>query len=383
MKLGFLDRLTSRRALGLVAVASLALVPGALAAEGTCGITDVPRVVAVGDVHASYDNLVSVLTMAGLLDRSGHWAGGKGVFVQVGDILDRGVEARPVLDLLMRLEKEARRAGGRVIVLLGNHDVMNILGDLSAVQPAEYEEWKEPDTPGSRSSSGKTRRMEFVDTATDRAREEAKAAGQAFDEAAYREKILDQTPPGFVERAQALSASGAYGQWLRGRDVVATVNGVAFLHGGLTPEVAALGCEEINRKVRSELGTDLAQTRANPRAALATGENGPLSYRGLAREDETAFLPSVEKVLQSMGVKAVVIGHTPTGDGKIRPRFGGRVVMVDVGMLASLGGHLAALELGPGGSLTAIYPTGRQAIERKAADPAKPRGPRAARAASF
>ena len=301
----------------------------------------------------------------------------------MGDILDRGVETRPVLDLLMRLEKEARPAGGRVIVLLGNHDVMNILGDLSAVQPAEYEEWKEPDTPASRTPSGKTRRMEFVDAATDRAREEAKAAGQAFDEAASRQKILDQTPPGFVERAHALSASGEYGQWLRGRDVVATVNGVAFLHAGLTPEVAALGCEEINRKVRSELSTDLAQTRANPRAALATAENGPLSYRGLAQEDETAYLPSVEKVLKSMGVTAVVIGHTPTGDGKIDPRFGGRVVMVDVGMLASLGGNLAALELRPGGSLTAIYPTGRQAIERQAADPKKPRGPRVARAASF
>ena len=157
---------------------------------------------------------------------------------------------------------------------------------------------------------------------------------------------------------------------------------MAFLHGGLTPEVAALGCDEINSKVRRELNTDLAQTRANPRAALATAENGPLSYRGLAQEDETAYLPSVEKVLKSMGVTAVVIGHTPTGDGKIHPRFGGRVVMVDVGMLASLGGNIAALELRPGGSLTAIYPTGRQAIERKA-DPKKPRGPRVARAASF
>ena len=262
----------------------------------------------------------------------------------------------------MRLEKEALQAGGRVIVLLGNHDVMNILGDLSAVQPAEYGGVEEPDTARSRTPSGQTRRMEFVDAVTKRAREEAKAAGQPFDEAAYRRKILDETPPGYVERAQALSTSGEYGQWLRGRNVVATVNGVAFVHGGLTPEVAALGCEEINRKVRSELGTDLAQTRANPQEALATGENGPLSYRGLARDDESALLPSVEKVLQSMGVKVVVIAHTPTDDGRIRPRFGGRVVMVDVGMLAALGGHLAALEVRPDGALTAIYPTGREAL---------------------
>ena len=98
---------------------------------------------------------------------------------------------------------------------------------------------------------------------------------------------------------------------------------MAFLHGGLTPEVAALGCDEINSKVRRELNTDLAQTRANPRAALATAENGPLSYRGLAQEDETAYLPSVEKVLKSMGVTAVVIGHTPTGDRENPPALRG------------------------------------------------------------
>ncbi|HTP49161.1 MAG TPA: metallophosphoesterase [Anaeromyxobacteraceae bacterium] len=370
MKLTPLGRLSWRRALGLLAVASLALVPAASAAEGTCGITGVPRVVAVGDIHASYDNLLKVLTMAGLLDASAHWAGGRAFYVQVGDMLDRGVQARPVLDLLMRLEKEARKAGGRVVVLLGNHEVMNMLGDLRYVQAAEYEEWKEPDTARFQTPPGKTRRMRFVEAVTRRAREEAKAAGQPFDEEAYRQKILDQTPPGFVERVQALSASGEYGQWLREHDVVATVNGVAFVHGGLTPEVAALGCEGINRKVRSELGPDLAQTRANPREALATGESGPLWYRGLAQEDEATLLPSVERVLQSMKVKAVVIGHTPTGDGKIRPRFEGRVVMIDVGMTAEYGGHLAALELGPDGSFSAIYPTGRESLERKAADTA-------------
>ncbi len=84
-----------------------------------------------------------------------------------------------------------------------------------------------------------------------------------------------------------------------------------------------------------------------------------------------------------MGVTVVVIGHTPTGNGKIRPRFGGRVVMIDVGMLAALGGHRAALEVGPDGSLTAIYPTGLKVLKRKAADTPKPRGPWAARATPF
>ncbi len=354
----------------LLAVASLALIPATSAAEGTCGLTGVGRVVTVGDVHGSYDNLVKVLTMAGLLDRSGHWGGGKAVLVQVGDVLDRGVRTRPALDLLMRLEKEARQAGGRVIVLLGNHEVMNMLGDMSAVQASEYAEWKPPDTAGSPTPGSKTPRMQYVDIVTERAHEEAKAAGQPFDEQRYRQKVLEETPPGRVEREQALSPQGTYGLWIRGHDVIATVNGVAFLHGGLTPEVAALGCERVNRQVRSELSTDLAKTKANPREALSTQEDGPLDYRGLAQGDEVALLPSVEKVLQSMGVKAVVIGHTPTGDGKIHSRFGGRVMVVDVGMLADLGGHLAALEMGFDGSMTAIYPTGRVVLRPKAVDKA-------------
>ena len=71
------------------------------------------------------------------------------------------------------------------------------------------------------------------------------------------------------------------------------VNGVAFVHGGLTPEVAALGCDGINAAVQRELGRrpgeDAGRTR---RPTLAAGENGPLWYRGLAREDETALAPA-------------------------------------------------------------------------------------------
>jgi hypothetical protein len=362
-------------AFGLAAVIPLALAPAASAGENACGLTGVPRVVAVGDVHGAYDNLVQVLRMASLLDESGHWAGFKAHLVLVGDFLDRGVQARQVLDLLMRLEKEAGRAGGRVHVLLGNHEVMNILGDLRYVRTEEYEAYQTPESGA--------RREQFLRSTTERARLAAKAAGTPWDEGAFREQLLKQTPLGFVERTEALSARGEYGRWIRERDPVALINGVVFVHGGLTPEVAALGCKGINERVHRDLDQDLARTLENPLATLAAGAKGPLWYRGLALDDEVKLLPGVEKVLQSMGATAVVVGHTTEKDGRVHTRFGGRVVMIDVGMVPELGGHLAALEVGADGAMTVIYPAGREPLERKAAGIPQNAGPGAARAGSF
>src|SRR5262249_24860937 len=145
-----------------------------------------------------------------------------------------------------------------------------------------------------------------------------------------------------------------YGQWLRQRPALARVNGVAFLHGGLTPDVAALGCQAINERVRRELTDDIAKTRQEPQSTLAAGENGPLWFRGMAREDEALWAPSLERVLAGIGANAVVVGHTVTKDGRITPRFGGRVVMIDVGMNPRDGSNLAALERGPGAKMTAL-----------------------------
>jgi hypothetical protein len=140
------------------------------------------------------------------------------------------------------------------------------------------------------------------------------------------------------------------------------INGIAFLHVGLTPEVAALGCEAINATARREITSDIAKTRENPLVSLAAGDSGPFWYRGMAREDETTWLPSLERVLQGIGAQAVVIGHTVTGDGRIKPRFGGRVVMIDVGMNPLYGRNLAALEVGPAGSMSALYEGGREEL---------------------
>jgi hypothetical protein len=338
----------------------LALLAGSLAAPSVgakdegCQISNVARVVAIGDVHGAYPEFLAVLRLAGLIDAKDRWSGGKTHFVQTGDILDRGTETRPVMELLMRLEGEAKKAGGRVHALLGNHEVMNVLGDLRYVSREEYKAFE---TPSSRETWGAYYRSRSQD-----ARQAAKDAQQPFDEAAFRQKFEADVPLGFVERFQAFSDEGRYGQWLRQRRGMVIIDGTAFVHGGLTPEVAALGCEAINATARREITSDIAKTRLDPLASLAAGDNGPFWYRGMAREDETAWLPSLERVLQSLGAKRVVIGHTVTGDGRIRPRFGGKVVMIDVGMNPLYGRNLGALEIGPDGSLSALYEGRREEL---------------------
>ena len=115
-----------RRLLAVVAlvVAGGLVVPAAAA-----------RVVAVGDVHGSYEGLVTILLEAGLIDTDLRWIGGDATLVQTGDLLDRGVRVRRVLDLLIRLQGEAAAAGGRVVVLLRNHEAMNLVGIVRDVNP--------------------------------------------------------------------------------------------------------------------------------------------------------------------------------------------------------------------------------------------------------
>jgi hypothetical protein len=349
---GDMHKRSYRLAVSLLLV-GLWMAPGASAADDSCDV-EATRVVAVGDVHGAYDNFVQILQMAGLADDDAHWVGGTTHLVQTGDVLDRGKDAPRVLDLLMRLEKEARKAGGRVHALLGNHEVMNLLGIFRDVNPEEYVFFRTAE------SMRRIRRLYEVELA--QARDRAKAAGEDFDQDAYLKKLEKEAPLGYIERYRAFSDRGDYGRWLRKHDTVVRANGVVFLHGGLTPEVAALGCEAINEKVRREITKDIDDTRKNLLETLAAGPNGPLWFRGLAQEDETAYAPSVDKVLELMDAEAIVVAHTVTKTGRIQERFGGRVLMIDVGMSPVYFGSVAALEIAADGTRTALYPGTREVL---------------------
>jgi hypothetical protein len=126
--------------------------------------------------------------------------------------------------------------------------------------------------------------------------------------------------------------------------------------------VARLGCEEINKRIHREINRDFDKTRRQPGMTLAASGSGPLWYRGLAKEDEDAFAPELERILTEMDARAIVVAHTVTKTGRIQSRFGGRVVMIDVGMSPAYRGSLAALEIAGDGMVSAVYPDARAII---------------------
>lgn len=270
----------------------------------------VDRIVAVGDVHGDYEQFVAVLQSAGLIDNQASWIGGKAHLVQTGDILDRGPDSREVMDLLMRLEKEAAAAGGYVHCLIGNHEAMNVYGDIRYVSPGEFAAFRDENSENVRESSFRG----------------YEAAVRAKPDPDFRRKWELEHPPGFLEHRSHLGPSGDYGKWISSHNAVIKINDTLFLHAGISSKYAAYGIDQINQQVREEL--------KNPEklhGGIVTDEEGPLWYRGMSSGDEKTLAPVVQAVLENFGVQRVVIGHA-YAKATITPRFGGKVLMIDIGL---------------------------------------------------
>ena len=110
-------------------VLAIALLSGAALAAPPTTAQSPARIIAIGDIHGSIDGVTSILKVTGLIDNNRKWTGGTTQLLQTGDYMDRGAATRAVLDLLMELEPKAKAAGGRAFALLGNHEVMNLIGE--------------------------------------------------------------------------------------------------------------------------------------------------------------------------------------------------------------------------------------------------------------
>jgi hypothetical protein len=287
------------------------------------------RVVAIGDVHGADVPFAAILEKAGLIDDQQRWSGGRSILVQTGDMTDRGAGMRAALDLLMSLEKQASKAGGRVHALLGNHEVMNLVGEMRDAGPEIF----------------------------------ATFGG----EEAMRE---------------AFGPRGTYGRWLRSHSVMVEVGDSIFMHAGVDPAFSDASLNEINRRVRTEIeawdeGVKFLQRRklvaaspsfldaveaarkelerlvsgptreepdvqrevallfplANIGTSSLFSPNGPLWFRGFASWNDAEGDAHITALLKKFRAKRFVTGHTVQPKGRITERFAGKLFLIDTGML--------------------------------------------------
>jgi hypothetical protein len=298
--------------------------PHALAAQDVW--TGINRIVAVGDVHGDYDQLVSILRAVGVIDGKGKWIGGKTHLVQTGDVVDRGPDSRKAMDLLMAIEKQAGKAGGYVHALIGNHEAMNVYGDLRYTSPAEYAAFRGRDSEELRSLY-----WQFY-------LEQLRASSpKATVDAAYRAKWEAEHPLGFVEHRQQFAPQGTYGKWILSHNAAVRINDILFVHGGISPAYASTPLRQINDRIRGEL-----QDFAKLNGGMAMDEEGPLWYRGLMEDEEGPLWRQVDTVLSNFGVTRIVVGHSTTA-GALTPRFEGKVIGIDAGLSRVYGGPPACL----------------------------------------
>lgn len=308
---------------------------------------NVDRIVAVGDLHGDYDGYLATLQAAGLVNRRGRWIGGDAHLVQTGDIPDRGADTRRIIEHMAKLASEARRRGGRVHHLLGNHEAMNVYGDLRYVTPGEYRAFVDRDSAALRDRYYAAM-MEAL-AARDPERHEALPEG-------FREQWNREHPLGWVEHRLAwdprLDTKGALFQWAMQAKVAIQVNGLLFVHGGISNAYCGNSLQSLTTMAHEAL------RRTDPvDRGMLEDERGPLWYRGLAGVAPETPTAIVDAILKTHRARHIVIGHTPT-DGVVWPRYDGRVVMIDTGIGAAYGGHIGWLEATSDG-LFAGYRGGR------------------------
>ncbi|GFR50481.1 hypothetical protein Agub_g12741 [Astrephomene gubernaculifera] len=318
------------------------------------------RLVAIGDIHGDYNKAVRAFRLAGLTDEKGRWCGGSTVAVQVGDILDRGDHEIRILVMLERLAGEAAAAGGRLYLLNGNHETMNVMGDHRYATPGANLEVLGFSTWRDFCALMKTRSgcQGQADPLQER-RDAALLASSSSHPAAHMARMA---PYNWL-RTRALQPGGELARrFFAARPTVLQVGDNLFAHGGVLPSHVAYGLERINKETQAWMlgreadGTPAASSSSPAASAAALAYRAPVFLRGgnaivwarafSASDERRCDCSTLQRVLESVpGASRMVVGHTIQTRG-INSACEARVIRVDVGMSHGCGdGPVEVLEV--------------------------------------
>lgn len=258
---------------------------------------DVPapdRLAAVSDIHGNLRGLQALLRAHGIINGANRWTFGKGHLVVVGDVMDRGAQVTEALWLLRSLEVQAAGQGGRVHMVMGNHESMVLGGDQRYVN-LKYAELSQGPLPG-----------------------------------------LDVL----------YGPDSELGRWLRLRPAIVRIGRTLFIHGGISPQF--LADKPSLRAVNERLAAVWRPGMSGEARKAVLGTHGPLWYRGLIPGAETklgdATPEHVQALLKAFDADRVVVGHSTLET--VTAFHGGRVIGVDAGLKDGKTGALLLLERG-------------------------------------
>lgn len=257
----------------------------------------VGRILCIGDVHGDLKRLADLLRITGVINQNMQWVAepSNTVVVQLGDQVDsmtRGTEKdwetmpdTEVVRFMDHLDQIARRSGGRALSMIGNHELMNVMGDYSYVSPKSMA-W-----------SG-----------------------------------------GLERREDMFRNGGQIAQQLSRRNVITRIGSVVFCHGGLLPrhlESVQGNLALLNYVTRRFLrGEKLTQPETALFYTSVMGMEGVLWTRRYFELLAAGNTPELERilreVLQQIGAQTIVVGHNTVS--QITGAVGGALWLVDAAL---------------------------------------------------
>ena len=248
----------------------------------------------ISDIHGEYGFYIDLLKGMGIIDKNLNWNFGTGHLVVLGDVFDRGDMVTEALWHLFGLEKQAARAGGKVHVLLGNHEFL-VLGNELKYTSNKYS------------------------------------------------KVESLMLTGYSD---LYSEESVLGRWLRSKPVMITIDDILFVHGGISIEMVRrkLNAEKSNQIFSEKIvGKDKKTVNEDEELKFLSNDNGPLWYRGYF--DDSAFCElKMDSIQTYFAVKHIVVGHTQCD--VINTLFGSKVLGIDTGVMNEVPSEMLLIKKG-------------------------------------
>jgi hypothetical protein len=238
------------------------------------------KIIVLGDIHGEYHSLIKLLQNNQVIDENLNWICGDGHLVFTGDVFDRGEQVTECLWLIFRLEMQAKKQGGTVHYLLGNHELMALLYDTRYVN----------------------------------------------------DKYLHACHFLKDHYSNLFDIHSVLGRWLRSKNTIEKVGKILFVHGGISPKFLEkkLSMDKVNQKMRYHINQYM-ELQDTSLADLFFYTHSPVWYRGYLSRTPSynrISLPEVIQTLNFYDAMMIVFGHTPVS--RVYPFYSYKLIAMDV-----------------------------------------------------